>query len=188
MHPRAQPFRKFLTNMKKHLSLLMLVATVGLFTGCASGPSYHNVAKSGTLTPHKGNGMVLIYKTPPAMGVVGCADPGTVVYVNNVLLPGRLLKGSFYSYEAAPGPLYLSCSQEAGESTAGTKVGAVLTGGLVGLGADIASHSKSGITVNVLPDQTYYVNHNWGHLKEVTQRKAEGGIKDCHWLNPTSSQ
>ncbi len=168
-----------------HLSIAVVICGA-LLAGCASGPQYSDVKKSGAITPHNGKGMVLLYRTP---GFVGAAYK-PYVYANQGLL-GQLPRGGFYSYEAAPGPLNLAFSSALGESTAKTKAGAALRGALFGGGigaiiegmGDSAAHRKNGLDISVLPNQTHYIVMG-GRLKEVSKEEGEDDIADCAWLNP----
>ena len=183
--------------MKNHTLLSIATAIcASLLSSCAHGPKYPDVKKSGALTPHKGNGMVLIYRTP---GFVGAADPGQYVYANHDVLLGRLPRGGFYSYEAAPGALNLMCTAEKGESTGKTKtksaLGGALSGGLVAgpvgvvvgsalaLAGDSSAHRKHGIDIEVVPEQTHYFTID-AVLEPVSNEKGEDQIQGCHWLNP----
>ena len=176
-------------NKPLSLSLLAILCAV-LLSNCASGPSYADVKASGALTPHAGNGMVLIYRTP------GVAASGTKPYLqaNGSELSVKLARGGFYSYEAQTGPLQLSHSGLAGESTSETKTKAAIWGGLSSgiLGAalavpmDITAHRKIGLNLQVFSGSTHYVvmNRIDRAMSEVTQKQAEEEISKCRWLNP----
>jgi hypothetical protein len=182
------------------LMFLLTAASVLMLTGCAGGPQFSDVKKSGVLEPHNGKGMVLIYRTP---GFVSAAYK-PYLYVNQVEQPSRLSRGGFYSYEAAPGLLHLAYSKQPGESTSETRtravVGGVVAGALIagpvgaavmgGLGApaDIEQHRKVGLDLNIFPRETRYVAMGGagGPLKEVPKADAEEEIESCHWLNPSA--
>jgi hypothetical protein len=172
--------------MKRQIPLLILA--VALFTGCAAatGPVYRDVSKSGSLTGRPGTGMVLIYWPPDFF----TGDSGYWLFANDVVLPSQLLKGGFYSYEAAPGPLDVAFSMSKGKSTAGGQalsiLAPVLTGGYPSY---MLFHRRPRLDINVLPEQTHYVRlaKDSGHLPpvliEVRKEEGEREIQECHWIN-----
>jgi len=160
---------------------LLLIIT--LFSGCvsASGPFFGEVRSA--LTPRKGYGLVVIYRKPG----LGMSNPVEYLFANNVLLPGRLPTGGFYTYEAAPGPLNVAFADLPGESTAATKTAAFFNlgaGGLFGVVSDIEARRRHGIDITVLPDQVIYLNldtpHDW---HQVTEQEATPDLQKCHWEN-----
>lgn len=190
--------------MKKTPYITILILCVTFLAGCASGPEYPAVKKSGALTPHQGKGMVLIYRTN------GFASKAyrPYIYVNQSELLGRLVRGGFYSYEANPGLLNVAYNEAEGDSTEETRSRAtrnyilgsalmpgqglvggafdVLTGMAKPKQADIIAHNKIGLNIQVLPGQTHYIfmGGNGGNLKATTQEEAEDEIEGCSWLNP----
>ena len=175
--------------MKHIIATTFAVITAALLAGCASGPLYRDIKTSGSLTPHKGNGMVLIYWKPSA---AGSGYAGAYLFANNVRLPSRLPRGGFISYEAAPGPLKISLAAKTNEATATTQTVAALSGGAMGLLADNNDRHRYGLDINLLPDQTYYLEMRagfWhGLLDQVPKEKGEKDIQQCHWENAPSSR
>lgn len=171
------------------LSILCLCTLI--LSSCAGGTPYASVKASGALNPAPGKGMVLIYRTP---GFVSAAYK-PYLYANGAELSARLARGGFYSIEAPPGELNLAHSKQRGESTAGTKTAAVISGVLLGgvvggalaVPADIDQHRKVGLRVTVVAGQTVFVAMGGagGNLYVVPREEAEEEIEECHWLNPS---
>lgn len=184
----------------KNPLLLLTAMLCSLLASCASGPDYSSVKASGALSPHKGKGMVLIYRSS---GFVSAAYK-PVIYINNVEQSARLARGGFMSYEASPGPLHLAHSKVAGDSTSETRtkavvgnavVGAIVLGpvgaalgGSMAVSGDIDAHRKVGLDIVVRPNETHYVvmGGAGGPLESVPKEEGEEDIVDCHWLNPSS--
>ena len=189
---------RVLPIMKSRILLSLAALVCSFLASCAGGQTYSDVKSTGALTPRNGNGMVLIYRTS---GMVSAAYK-PYLYADQVLLPARLARGGFYSYEAKPGPLSLAYSKVLGESTPETRakarvtnmvggaivagpLGAVLGAAIAG-GADIDSRRRVALNITVLPGQTHYVYMGGagGDLQVATPEEAEEDIEDCHWLNP----
>jgi hypothetical protein len=139
------------------------------------------LSKIGLTKQPKGYGLVVIYRKPG----LGISNPVEYLFANNVLLPGRLPTGGFYTYEAAPGPLNMAFADLPGESTPTTKTLAFFNlgaGGLVGVGGDVIARRRHGIDITVLPDQVIYLNldtpNDW---RQVTEQEAALDIQKCHW-------
>jgi hypothetical protein len=166
----------------KNYTYLSIAAAISasLLASCANGPEYPSLIKSGTLTPHNGKGMVLIYRTS---GFAGAASK-PFVWVNNTKMPGQLARGGFYSYEAAPGPLKVEFSWHDHRAGVGETIAIGATTGLVGIALDALGHGRVGLDLLVVPNQTHYVLMDGRHLSLVPSGEAEPDIADCHWLNP----
>lgn len=126
--------------------------------------------------------MILVYWPPHFF----TGSSGYFLFANNVLLPGQWHEGGFYSYEAAPGPLNLAFSNSQGKATATGEAVSILLGGANYL-AYVGSHRRIGLDINILPEQTHYVQlaHIRGEfaLKEVPKEEGERDIQECHWVN-----
>ena len=178
-------------------SVLTVIITAATVAGCASGPMYQDIKKTGALTPSKGKGMVIVFITPYGIGGNGAgAQHDFYIFANNVPLPGRLPAGCFYSYEVAPGPLNIAASERKEAASAGDEaasgIGGALTAGVFGavMGVESAHHAgdRNGVDILVGPDQTYYLEANYGafaaKLREDPPEKAERYMKHCRWINP----
>ncbi len=172
------------TSHPKAIKYLLIASAIcgTMFTGCAGGPQYSNLNQNGSLAPHNGNGMILIYRTP------GLAGSGTRFYVwaNNTRMPSQLSRGGLYSYEAAPGPVRLEYGAHNHDNSAGEDVADVLFGGAIAMIGDSMTADKRKLKVNVMPNETHYVLMDGIRLTEVRKEAAERDIQKCHWLNPST--
>jgi len=144
-----------------YLSIATLCAC--FFTACASRPVYHDVKAS--LTPQPGKGLVLVYFKS---GFVGGAAKWHL-YNGDQLLTDIMKRGAFYSYQANPGDLRFTTTQNV------TYVNVLPS--LLGL---IPRDQKP---IHIDPNQTYYVNFHFGDIKPVSNEEGEKDIQDCEWIN-----
>lgn len=171
---------------------LLLAAAAAVLSSCAGGQKFAESKSTGAVAPKNGKGLVLIYWEP---GFVSAAFK-PYIYVNGAQLPQRLRRGGFITQDVQPGMNDFAFSQSPGESTSKTKtqavVGGILLSGVVGgamaVSSDIKAHSKHGIALNILPNETHYVQMvgAGGKLQEVPKATGEQQIQSCHWLNPGS--
>src|ERR1035441_930822 len=111
--------------MKK---LLLAGLALSLVSGCASsGPLYQEVKTSGALAPKAGMGLAVIYMHP-VLGV----QASLRFYVNNQELPMKIRTGSFYTYDAVPGPASFATAAFSGNKGEDMATGA-LQAGAIGL-------------------------------------------------------
>ena len=163
----------------KITSVAFLFGLAGLLTGCASGPEYSKHADQ--LKPKPGKGLVLVYFR-------GTGTPRFPLSANERLLTQEFKPGTFFSYDADPGPLRLAIGKNA---TAGDYVGASVFGGALAVPLVPLMVKKESTNLNVVPNQIHYVQaHSNGWRPILTERsseKGEKGIRGCRWINPTGN-
>lgn len=148
---------------KNLFRLLLAAACLCLVVGCANPPVYQTVR--GSLVPEPGKGLVLIYYRS---GVANGAFKWHL-YAKQCLTT-RLKHGSFYAYQADPGPVRFMTSQNP------TFVD------FVPWPNKQAAVEQKPITIH--RHQTYYVDFNGGDLKLVSADIADRDMEGCEWINP----
>ena len=163
--------------MNKPLQLLAAASTAFSLANCASSPA---VSHAPPPSPHGGNGMILVYRTP---GIVG-APTKPFIWVNRAQMPGKLSRGGFYACEVKPGTSKVEFSWHDHRAGLGESVGIVATSGLAGLAIEqLAGHEVHGIDVPVRPGQTRYVLMDGYKLSEVPQAEGAAAVAECGRLN-----
>jgi hypothetical protein len=143
---------------------------------------YPDAKRSAALVPPKNNASVLIY-----WAKADKASSATHVYANDKKLSKDLEPGTFYSYQAEPGPLRLASGERVG-----TIVGLSATMGLlcppVAVASAVMMRPKADrLTLGIQPGANYYVKFTpaWNAKMTLTPPDvAERELADCHWLNP----
>ena len=168
--------------MKQHtITTLLAVTCVMLLSACAGGPTYRSQA---AYTPKPGKGLMLAYWTPGFAGAAAAYN----VYGNDQELAHGMTRGSFFAYDAEPGPLSLRTRRKMNAaSTIATAMIALPTAGLsvAALAVDASVKHKSP-DLNVVAGETYYMRFN-GKLKPVPKEKGEKEIAGCHLLSPSAN-
>jgi len=180
---------KIPVTMKNTISLMLIGALAAFLAGCAAvGPAYTDAKKVGSLTPRKGEGLIIIYAQYHGQDKIG-------VYGNAKLI-ATLKGGTFCTARALPGPVSLASGNDvhAGNLAGGAVIGGALLGPLGALGAfaPLLDEKKDWLTINVVPGQIYYFSLRRGFWRErfvqMSNSQAEEELEDCDWINPTSLQ
>jgi len=161
---------------RQHTILGLIAAACACFlSSCASNPNPTYASAKASLTPEPGKGLVLIYYKDGITGKAGRLK----ISANDQLLTDKFRRGSFYSYQAPPGPLALT--------TAVKPTYVPIAIALQALAA-IPIHYKP---FQVEANQTYYLPLKAGafmpKLEPVSKEEGERDIQNCHWVNPAGN-